>query len=167
MYESEHAKRAVALAKEFNGIIAGGYVRDVALGVEPKDIDVFFPAGVRHAVMQSLRSEFTKADVPDYAAHPYVRSVYKSLEYPMDIVFTNVAPVLHVFNGFDLGICKCYTDCNSPAIFHQHFLEDVRNKTITYRRDTTLHNDKLVMLHAHRLQQKYPDHVVQVIYETT
>jgi len=166
MHESEYAERTV---KKHYGLIAGGYVRDTALGLTPKDMDLFFAEGQREAVLRDMKEHVSllQKDISDYAAHPYVTRVYSVIGKSIDLVFTRVNPIQHVIKGFDLGICKCYTDCITPAVFSEQCLADMLNKTITYHRNETLHNDKLVMRHALRLQRRFPDYRIEVQDATT
>lgn len=136
------------MARKHNGIIAGGCLRDLVLGGQPpKDIDIFL-------MYQTLTEAFQASE--EYAdGFRVLKTIEDGESY--DLIEHRFTKAEEIMEYFDLGICKLYCDPADGEIrFHEDFLADVQNKTITIVRPGNVgHADHLV-----RVCNRYPDYRV-------
>lgn len=129
-------------------IVAGGAVRDYLLGVEPKDIDVFYPSPAYHA-WRVKAGTLGFAPLGDdrreeYAALPAIDIVERATFEGVTVDAIGIAvtelsafTALGVVQGFDFGITRCWFDANGL-----HVTDEARND-IAGRKVTLLLTDRL------------------------
>ena len=168
--------------KNYNrsAVLAGGFLRDIQLGVAPKDLDFYISAapeeGVDHQAMMALHAMgcdgFRKLGPED---HNYAEglNVYEALHtvtgYPVQLIFT--PPFMEHPLKFDFGLCESYMWGPEHGINNSgNFNRDVRDNTLTILcgRDSfaqqmtpteTLTAKELESFigHLNRMQYKYPE----------
>lgn len=140
-----------------NVSIAGGYVRDSALGREVKDIDVFLyslggPKFIGSGAWKNVKHR-------GYTC-PYITGMWENksdFELPMQLMIVNRTIEEVVMRGFDFNLCKAYTvGTNLDPVFSEKFLADAENEKLTFEYDPAYHHPYLTLDRGQRLQQKYP-----------
>lgn len=161
-----------------NGFIAGGYPRDVVLGGQPKDIDIFLngsqhPAGPnREDLVDRLFAAFGQTWTKDRPAAAVAEGnpVYNAPAINVDNAFEvyymattdrTWEPLNVIFSRnnergarFDWSICCAFVDFEGNDNFNLYFTEkdqDLANVTLF---DTTYMDQAIA--HALRLREKYP-----------
>jgi hypothetical protein len=153
-----------AINSKFPGaVIAGGYVRDTVLGVEPKDIDVYIhapgdawetEAALREAVQahttEMLGSSGETTDTDFRERLTAVFKVYRTAEANIDVLFFNepIAPdASNVLASFDVALCQAAMLPNGEIVSTPGFKSDVAWNELTILRASD---------HAERLVGKFP-----------
>ena len=141
--------------------IAGGFVRDSALGVQPKDVDIFFPKAGNAAPLGLISRDrrWIRTYGDKYA--PLVEHVFTNkLEYelPVQLIMVDHTSVpKFVRNYFDWGLCKCYTRVSTgETSFTEQFMEDSEHKVHRFYYNPEFHNLHTALAHGARLYDKYP-----------
>jgi hypothetical protein len=162
-------------------MIAGGYIRDKALGKTPKDIDLYIGhlRHVRHVEVAEVIKGMVRAlgftEVSYVITFP--RGVYaggevtyklrmnagrSDLEGIDVIVFEEQLPSPDaVFNTFDVGLCEIGMTVDRTLVRSSRFDTDARNKTLTVRDGLTPEQVQSNVQHMERLRAKYPDYEVR------
>lgn len=80
---------------------------------------------------------------------------------PLQIIFTELKPIEHVNQYFDIGLCKAYCD-GTKLRYTPDFMQDKKNKTFTIvGKDMTQEEfDYILSHHVPKLQHKYPGYKV-------
>jgi hypothetical protein len=121
-----------------NACVAGGYVRDIISGREPKDIDVFVENGqtakdVQDRLEWDLESARTKENKNSVTVDSYDPLVTMP---PIQIVNRwYVWPPEELVETFDWGICQAavyYDGREWQGVCTQAFIDDLTNETATY-----------------------------------
>lgn len=151
------------IAGMFNSavILAGGYVRDSALGKEVKDADFFAPfATLTGRTSTTLRERgWERVRFSGYDRSPDIERVYRNTqryELPVELILVSRSPIKFVEQNFDWGVCKCYMKFNGDVVFTPHFQHDVEREVHTLNYDEKLHNAYTVLKHLKRISVKYP-----------
>ena len=133
-------------------IIAGGFLRDTYLGLQPKDIDVFVPpSGLSIEELET----YSGSEIFHVKCLPG-----KDLnELPIEIItLSNEVPFTleGVCDRFDLGICRIAINQAGICLITQEFFHDMLNSKITIHRlnggDTSRINKRI-----DRMLGKFPD----------
>ena len=147
-----------------SAVIAGGALRDLETGREPKDIDVFLPPlsqedrnvlthmleyryGLEVMHVDETTTTYEKATLAnvilfkDPDGGPDLNLIEMKFDSPEGLLMT-----------FDFGICQVAYD-GADIITTRHFLSDVENKTFTQ-----LKMGERTQRRWHRLSQRYPDY---------
>lgn len=138
----------IAMAKKYNGIIAGGCLRDLLLQRPIKDVDIF---------VAGLMQENVK-----YADGFAVDDVFDAEGTQYQIICHRFGSIEGIIENFDIGLCKLWCEPAPPAPqfnpyvvrLHPDFVRDMVNKTITALRDNGTNHAE----HLRRVMQKYPDY---------
>lgn len=161
------------MVSEKNGpcIIAGGAIRDTALGAYVKDVDVFIcKSTFKTPVIQTSRSKFNVSakakrdrEYESYMIHDVHDVEINGLD--VQLIVLKCDPVTYVSECFDYGICKAWYDGRYTK-FHSDFITDVNNKTIT----RVISDEKMAQMysnmgwatarmieHGERIKRKYPN----------
>ena len=148
-------------------IIAGGYVRDVALGIQPKDVDIFVCGRYgQHQQAQLIANGWEQKKKPTYNSIACISAMFEKQgeELPLQLMVTSVSPLVVVNDYFDWGICKCWASEKGDPLFTKQFLEDVRTETLTLHYNEAYHNPYTVLAHGQRLQKKFPDYETRIVW---
>lgn len=160
-----------------DAVIAGGALRDLILGREPKDIDVF----AEHRPFTPSQHLYTAADIKDWAqnylgpARCVINDAWAAYNDALDGVvcaveidaaLTRPLPIQlitmnrpvtfeNVVDRIDFGLCRVSHD-GEQLFTHPHFHQDRAREVFTLRRCTgQAQYDRSVQRHA-RLYDKYP-----------
>lgn len=157
--------------------VAGGFLRDMYLGVRPKDIDIFV-VGHKHIGEHSVhlsRKKFVEANFFD------VKEIDTNLIYPVSegaemcgvieleperlknlrmklpiqIIFVRWQG--DILERFDFGNCKIKKLHGGPVIQHPHFIEDVTDRKFRVRRERTHWALDATVERYARIKPRYPD----------
>ena len=180
----ERARDALTKVQVFEGgaVLAGGFLRDMDNGVQPKDLDFFLMA-------PEVNIEGFAKDIFDSFGHTFKLLGREGEEYPMGLkVFESVTyplndfPINLIFTphghrhplAFDIGLCEIYLLRPGDPLFRsRNYLQDKENNTLTITAvaDSYASQQGLVresqsipahIRHLRRLLEKYPDHKVIV-----
>lgn len=175
---ASHRALRIATLFDQDAIIAGGFVRDEWLGVEPKDIDVFLHARTHpemHRQAQAIRkvymalgynwsgympdANYDGVDMPLYG----VLRMKHPTEMDVDFVWTEepITPA-GVFATFDIGLCMIASDEHDNIYRAQWFDTDVRRKELTVFMDRRLGQEEQTLAHVARIKAKYPAYEVVI-----
>lgn len=136
-------------------VVAGGYVRDRILGVEPRDCDVFISCSVPEWVVvcnelkdKGYHWEEVCPDKDEYklghirTTGTFTKNVMGTpvvYDIPINVILTaatlftsTVRWARYINNYFDFNICKALITHTGDIIKLKGFETDVENKTITY-----------------------------------
>ena len=112
-------------------VIAGGAVRDLLLGVRPKDIDIFAPSDGFNppSIFQGLGDERHA----EYEAMPSIDIVMRAeiAGFQVDLVgCQNFSNGMELVETFDFGVSRCWFDGQQlfDTMWAQH---DRKNKVVT------------------------------------
>lgn len=177
----------VATAFDSDALIAGGYVRDKLLGVEPRDVDVYLHVphddkrnvNARRGIGYLLRAHCGSKGrrlASAYEAEGYASAIpllvgaakfVTPLGY-IDFLFTRhpVTPQ-RIFDSYDIGLCMVSLDASYTATADVRFGRDRADRTITSYPEQ-LHTDYQRVLHKEhlkKLQKKYPAFEVRQVGE--
>lgn len=180
----ERARNALAKVQEFDGdaVLAGGFLRDMDNGVQPKDLDFFLMApevdteGFAKSIFDSFGHtfKFLGREGEDY---PMGLKVYESVTYPendfpINLVFT---PYGHRHPlAFDIGLCEIYLlRPGDPLFKSRNYIQDKENNTLTITAVADSYSSQQGLIqesqsipchirHLKRLLEKYPTHKVVV-----
>lgn len=169
-------------------VLAGGFLRDVLNGVQPKDMDFFMDSPVgpiertdeqAAAIFGALGHKFTKLGLNVNEVHdneyPQHLTVYESTEFPEDHLPLNLIYTTHGERhtlNFDLACCNVYMYDDGELLISREAQQDFDEKTITIINfsDTWLrhripddHERSAARLidHINRVKAKFPDSHVQ------
>ncbi len=180
----ERARSALVKVQVFEGgaVLAGGFLRDMDNGVQPKDLDFFLMA-------PEVDTEGFAKDIFDSFGHTFKLLGREGEEYPMGLrVFESVTypegdfPINLIFTphghrhplAFDIGLCEIYLLRPGDPLFRsRNYIQDKENSTLTITAvaDSYASQNGLVqeresiphhINHLRRLLEKYPDHKVVV-----
>ena len=180
----ERARNALAKVQEFEGgaVLAGGFLRDMDNGVQPKDLDFFLMApevnteGFAKSIFDSFGHTF-KLLGRDGWDYPLGLKVFESVTYPendfpINLIFT---PYGHRHPlAFDIGLCEIYLLRPGDPLFRsRNYMRDQENNTLTITAvaDSYASQQGLIqesqsipchIRHLKRLTEKYPTHKVVV-----
>lgn len=180
----ERARNALTKVQEFEGgaVLAGGFLRDMDNGVQPKDLDFFLAApevdteGFAKSIFDSFGHTFKLLgrEVEDY---PMGLKVFESVDYPendfpINLVFT---PYGHRHPlAFDIGLCEIYLLRPGDPLFRsRNYIQDKENNTLTVTAVADSYSSQQGLIqegdsiphhikHLRRLTEKYPTHKVVV-----
>lgn len=170
--------------------LAGGYLRDVELGVQPKDMDFFSHvaneaaiAPAVAAISERLGHTFKQLGNLVGEEYPIGFVVYESDEkpeghFPVNLIFS----VAVDFPPFDLGICQVYQyGPNERPYRSEPYKRDIAEHTITVTNwntqvmgtpdvlpgfeallEATRANARKSLAHTQRIMAKYPTFQVQL-----
>jgi hypothetical protein len=153
-----------------NPVLAGGCIRDLLLGQEPKDLDLFISMSewrwardsdtiqeifdvIAHREGWALDGEEHVAPIPASLVSVYHHKE-RDLEYPYQIaVLREDTPAAELIGQFDFGINMVGVNTYGALALTEYFVYDAEHHTITIRnersRETTL-------ARYERLSKKYP-----------
>ena len=180
----EMAREYLGKVQEFEGgaVLAGGFLRDMDNGVQPKDLDFFLMApevdteGFAKQIFDSFGHTF-KMLGRDGGEYPMGLKVFESVEYPLgsfpiNLVFT---PYGHRHPlAFDIGLCEIYLfNPRDPLYKSQRYVRDMEDNTLTINAVADSYSTQqglvqeyqsipLHIRHLKRLLEKYPDRKVEV-----
>jgi len=180
----ERARNTLVKVQEFEGgaVLAGGFLRDIDNGVQPKDLDFFLMApevdteGFAKSIFDSFRHTF-KLLGREGEDYPMGLKVFESVTYPrgdfpINLIFT---PYGHRHPlAFDIGLCEIYLLRPGDPLFRsRNYIQDKENSTLTITAvaDTYSSQQGLIqegdsiphhIKHLRRLTEKYPTHKVVV-----
>lgn len=132
--------------KEGSACIAGGYLRDVYIGREPKDIDILvqYESDADYKEVEILADRLGY-DLKDYSdqygsvdTEGQLRNVFTLMKYDkpcIDIIFLNCT-VQERIENFPCSISKIWLD-GSKLVLHKEFEETIDIQTMTFRSDVT------------------------------
>ena len=180
----ERARNALAKVQEFDGdaVLAGGFLRDMDNGVQPKDLDFFLMApevdteGFAKSIFDSFGHTF-KLLGREGEEYPMALRVFESVTYPendfpINLIFTPYGH--HHPLAFDIGLCEIYLlGPGDPLLRSQNYIQDKENNTlmVTAVADSYAYQQGLIkesesipchIRHLKRLTEKYPTHKVVV-----
>lgn len=148
--------------------VAGGYVRDTALGAPVTDIDIYATC---YTITSLLRVKgWSLLPSPSYAFAP-IKQIWVNhhTPYPAQLIMLSpnvweMTPEQFVRRYFDIGLCMCYYS-NNTAHFMEEFLRDEADRTLTYYLDKEVDNPFLTMTKRFpKLMDKYPLHEPRIKY---
>ena len=180
----ERARNALVKVQEFEGgaVLAGGFLRDMDNGVQPKDLDFFLMApevdteGLAKSIFDSFGHTF-KLLGREGENYPMGLKVFESVTYPIgdfpiNLIFT---PYGHRHPlAFDIGLCEIYLlRPEDPLFKSRNYMRDQENNTLTITAvaDSYASQQGLIkeskaiphhIKHLRRLTEKYPTHKVVV-----
>lgn len=180
----ERARNALVKVQEFEGgaVLAGGFLRDMDNGVQPKDLDFFLMApevdteGFAKSIFDSFGHTFKLlgSEGEDY---PMGLKVFESVTYPendfpINLVFTPYGD-RHPL-AFDIGLCEIYLLRPGDPLFRsRNYIQDKKNNTLTVTAVADSYSSQQGLIqesqsiphhikHLRRLTEKYPTHKVVV-----
>ncbi len=106
-------------------IIAGGYIRDLLIGIKPKDIDCFFIN--QEAYNLAVEAMEYKAKKIKQRKNSTVFKIRDGIE--VDLVFSEKESFLQVIDAFDLHNCCAYFDGNK-IVSSNKFLMSCEDKQL-------------------------------------
>ena len=180
----ERARNALVKVQEFErgAVLAGGFLRDMDNGVQPKDLDFFLTApevdteGFAKSIFDSFGHTF-KLLGREGEDYPMGLMVFDSFTYPVgdfpiNLIFT---PYGHRHPlAFDIGLCEIYLlRPGDPLFKSRNYMRDQENNTLTITAvaDSYASQQGLIqesqsipchIKHLKRLTEKYPTHKVVV-----
>ena len=180
----ERARNALAKVQEFEGgaVLAGGFLRDMDNGVQPKDLDFFLMApevnteGFAKSIFDSFGHTFKLLE-REGAGYPMGLKVFESVTYPKNDFPINLIFTPHGHHhplAFDIGLCEIYLlGPGDPLLRSRNYIQDKENNTLTVtavadsyatQQGLTQEGDSIPchIRHLKRLTEKYPTHKVMV-----
>lgn len=174
-----------------NAILAGGALRDQALGVPPSDFDIFIkrPTTVQEQkglfanlfTCQALKQVNTTFSVTCSYYTSYgtgstnqnqidngIVSIIEGLSFAGDkiqIITVDTDPVEYVHRNFPIGLSKIYFDGTKVRVLKE-FIADAKNDQITYfyHPDTDpRHHRRIINYYIPKIQAKYPTFTVRTV----
>jgi len=152
--------------------IAGGAIRDLLLGKQVKDYDIFVPAFTDDA-FQSIKGGITQMDVqkmlgaPTYSDygrqyHQWDPELMGVANYKIDGCDVQViwvksehADIYQNVERFDLGVCRVGCDTSWSLVYGDGFVADVRDKVFRLRTCKNPSQFSNSISRINRLKQKY------------
>lgn len=143
-----------------SSIVAGGYLRDLDLGRQPKDVDVL----IEYADMRDTKEAEIQARTLGYNIKR-VTNVYrvaedgdlhtilkleKGGELSIDLIFLNI-PVLQRVEEFPCNLCKIYRKEGGEVVRCPDYLEGIANKRIVY------YQPSLQTSYLRKMKEYFPD----------
>jgi len=166
--------------KQREAIIAGGFPRDMHLGKEWKDVDIYTTApkgNIRRIITQIVgRAPLFMFDGDrSYTENPNVRYVAQ-VKHPntgvmFDFIGVYMSPVDYINKFFDFNLCKIHIHRNNGFMkieVPSCAQKDIDNETLTMtvNKEMDSHSvGKALLEHYHRLHKKYPDYELVVEVE--
>lgn len=134
-----------------DAVVAGGAIRDLELGVEPRDIDVFIP-GVPLGGLQNIYPPFVlKTGERQYDhRHFQVYETIISSGVKLQLIFHRFVQPPVLCETFDPYFCQIFFD-GEEVHSSQACEDDLNNKTITYVRGRSS-EDRIK-----RFAERFPD----------
>ena len=180
----ERARNSLAKVQEFEGgaVLAGGFLRDMDNGVQPKDLDFFLMApavdteGLAKCIFDSFGHAF-KLLGREGEDYPMGLMVFESVTYPENDFPINLIFTPHGHRHpltFDIGLCEIYLRRPGDSLFRsRNYTQDKENNTLTVTavadsyavlQDLVHESDSIQyhIKHLRRLTEKYPTHKVVV-----
>jgi hypothetical protein len=149
-------------------LIAGGFVRDLILGIKPRDADIYIEdrAGLREELTALGLSPSTP--ITKYGGK-HIKTIYTDGS-AVEVMIVGNTPSQVIQNSFDYGICMVAMDGKGQIFVTPAFNQDVRAKTITcYIRPSLTPGQigKSLLLRSQKLRSKFPEmeFAVDVRYE--
>lgn len=154
-----------------SAIMAGGCLRDLAMGRPVKDYDVFISKSdqgnhfVRKLSNSFKGSHYTVRSENWYYKIPGVYEVRKvqlhhkqsGTYMKFDLVFVDGKPIDFFHKEFDFGICKAYYN-GERTIYTSDFIKDATNKTVTLMGPLRYESVRYSLSkHLPRFLHKYPE----------
>lgn len=145
-----------------NSVIAGGAVRDVALGYEPKDYDIFVPASGYRAVVETLGID-TKGhpQSKEYQTSlPVLKAVrqgeYEGIKFELMkmSVENNEDFGKNIIKDFDYGLCMIYTEGGAVLREADEFISDRDNRRMTLHKLRSIADLPKAVMRFNRLNEK-------------
>lgn len=180
----EMARNALAKVHEFErgAVLAGGFLRDMDNGVQPKDLDFFLMApevdteGFAKQIFNSFGHTF-KMLGREGEEYPMGLTVFESVEYPLGSFPINLVFTPHGYRhplAFDIGLCEIYLfNPRDPLYKSQRYIRDIEDNTLTINavadsfstQQGLVQESQLISRHINhlrRLLEKYPGRKVEV-----
>lgn len=180
----ERARNALVKVQEFEGgaVLAGGFLRDMDNGVQPKDLDFFLMApevdteGFAKSIFDSFGHTF-KLLGREGEDYPRGLKVFESVTYPENDFPINLIFTPHGHHhplAFDIGLCEIYLlGPGDPLLRSQNYIQDKENNTLTITAVADSYSSQHGLIqegdsipchirHLKRLTEKYPTHKVVV-----
>lgn len=172
-YDRRRVAQAHDLARviaEFSEVtlIAGGFLRDLRMGWDPKDLDIFtYDCDI--GKLQELPENFEHLGKPYPATHQPIRTVQEGYSHALEMP-VHVIDLASPFNydslisHFDIGICQ---------IYHHHqqknprctlaFIDDLqaKNVTITLPPNSAMSRILNTQRRAERFRMRWPDYTIR------
>ena len=148
-----------------SSIVAGGYLRDLDLGRQPKDVDVLIEfdgdLDFKEAAIQartlgySIRFLTRVYGVSSDGDLHTIIQLEKEGELKIDLIFLNI-PVLRRVEEFPCNLCKIYRDSSGEVVRCPDYVEGITNKRVIY------YQPSLRPVYYMKMQEYFPDweHVV-------
>lgn len=146
-----------------SAIIAGGFARDMLLGEDVKDLDIWIKTPIKKAQLKPISKHvdrlFSINRLNDFRLIQLTKFRYKNVDVDVIVVDPKYIPEgKNATHTFDFGICQAWTEDGVVFKGTDLFNNDVENGCITYHQ--TDYNDaridRIVNNHLPRLVAKYP-----------
>lgn len=143
-------------------IIAGGALRDLNLGGEVKDLDIFVKdlGDGMDSTIKMLYPTYEKLHKEEYEGIPEVGKCYEvypeELDIPVQIITNKRHSTRMVLKNFDIDLCKFWTD-GVDYLADADALADWEGKKITISHAQSMGQFIKSMNRAAKFQRKYPD----------
>lgn len=146
-----------------SAIIAGGFARDILLGEEVKDLDIWVKTPIKKAQFKPIRKYIDRLifinKLNDTRLIQLTKFKYKNVDVDIIVVAPEYIPEgENATCTFDFGICQAWTEDGVVFKGTDLFNNDIKNNCITYNR--TDYNDarleRIVNNHLPRLLAKNP-----------
>lgn len=106
------------------GFVAGGWIRDMVNGIEPKDIDIFVPNGyetfhrqIRSCLMyEVIEHPRYYPNYQDFDMRDDVIGVLKYKQSDIDIIIMDHHSVEDIIFNFDVSVCQIYGKLGDSGI---------------------------------------------------
>lgn len=153
-------------------IIAGGYLRDLDHGIQPRDIDVFVPfnADLYNARMHLGATGILGDDCDQYEGddtismqqHWNLMATPSAIPLEVNILFCqkDIQP-LQRLSRFDFGLCQIAFDSHR-IIMTDGYLTDKENRTFTLQRFTGYNAHQNSLARFERLTKRYKSYYLRV-----
>lgn len=145
-------------------VIAGGYLRDMILGVQPKDVDIWIYKQLPKELVLDLPPDSYKVLRRIPVQNSFAMKCIVSVEW-RGITFDIIQlrdPTIRAVDRFDFGLNQVWYDGKlihtTPA-----FDYDQKNKTITYLNSSENYTrlDRIIKERIPRMRAKYPTYEVE------
>jgi len=128
--------------------VGGGLLRDLDHGKPINDIDLYFTDDDPNmeTIIDVLKYHVPLGGVPDfsnttktsnYTSCPYIKTVYRSNNAPIDLIFTNKEFMLDVVSAFDTSISQIFAEWESAtdevSVWVSNKYTDYKNSGKWYR----------------------------------
>ncbi len=114
---------AARLISKAGGLVAGGAARDIYLGENPNDIDLFIPKGSANRWYKALRAAGFKQNRRQFIADGGIK---------IDVVETEHKTAQDVVGSFDCNICRWYLHDGKPISIDESTKRATTNKVATF-----------------------------------